>query len=107
MVVLTIYTNHFACRFRVTTTSNHCWFSSLLDSPTDISSQGSYNVPLTPASLTQVAEDGTTLQSHLFGTEMKALALWWREWKGETQRGQARANSVGEVELCFRPLFYG
>ena len=57
------------------TTSNHYWFPSLLDSPTDISSQRSYNVPLTLAGLAQTQRIGATLQNHLFGTEMKMLAL--------------------------------
>jgi len=73
LVVPSHYTNHLACRFRVATTSDHCWLPSPLDSPTDISSQGSYNVPPTLAGLVQAR--CTALQSHLFGTEMKVLAL--------------------------------
>jgi len=79
LVVSLNYTNHLVCHLRVTTTSNHCWFPSLLDSPIDISSQGSYNVSLTLASLAQARHVYTTLQSHLFGTETKALILGWGE----------------------------
>ena len=61
------------CYFQVTTTSNHCWLHSLLDSPTDTSSQGLYNVFLIPAQTPQHL--CTALQSHLFGTKMKALVL--------------------------------
>ena len=52
LLVASNYTNHLACRFRVTMTLNHCWFPSLLDSLTDISSPGSYN-PVTLAGLAQ------------------------------------------------------
>jgi len=59
-------------------TSNHCWFPSLLDSPTDISSQRSYNAPLTLAGLAPEQNISTELQSHLFGTKMNSvLALIW------------------------------
>jgi len=67
LVVPPNYTNQLACHFRVMTTSNYCWFSSLFNSPTDISSQGSYNVAMFPG-LVQAQHLGTTLQSHLFGT---------------------------------------
>ena len=56
-------------------TSTHCWFPSLPDLPTDISSQGWYNVTLVLSGLVLARHIGTTLQSHLFGIEMKALAL--------------------------------
>ena len=70
-------------------TLNHCWFPSLLDSPTNISSKGLYNVLLTLDGLAQAQHIGTMLQSHLFGIEMKALVLWWGE-SGEVKRRVTR-----------------
>ena len=55
---------------------SHCWFPSPLDSSTNISSQGSYNVFLTLVTLAHPQDIGTALQSHLFGTEIKVLVLW-------------------------------
>ena len=80
------------------TTSNHCWLPSLLDSSTGISSQKSYSVPLFLAGLTQVQHIGATLQSHLFGTELKTLALWWGERSGEAQGDKGKVDGVDEVE---------
>jgi len=76
LVVPSSYTNHLDCHFRETMTSNRCWLPSLIDSPIDISSQGSYNVLLTLSGLVQAQHIGVTLQSHLFGTKMTALVLW-------------------------------
>ena len=75
LVISPDYTTHLACRFQVMTTSTHCWFPSLLNSATNISSPVSYIVTLILVSLAQAQHVCATLQSHLFGTEMKMLVL--------------------------------
>ena len=70
--LLSHYTNHFACRFQVTVPSTDCWLPSLVN----ISSQGSYNVPLTLAGLAQTLHPFALLQRPLFGERQRCLNLY-------------------------------